>query len=95
VAFGYSQVLGLNFNDSFAPVLNDVALQILLIAMLGWNLKDKIVDTETEFFHEDLKEKIFMEIPEVMDSAKEKCLSLNKTIYGLVQISRQFNIKFV
>ena len=34
VACGYSQVPGLDFNDSFAPVVNDVTFQILLVAML-------------------------------------------------------------
>jgi hypothetical protein len=40
--------------------------------------------------HRDLKEEIFMEIVEGMDAAKEDCLSLNNTIYGLVQSERQF-----
>ena len=80
MACGYSQVLGLNFNDSFAPVVNDVTFQILLVAMLVWNLKAKIIDVETAFLHGDLKEEIFMEIPKGMDADKEDCLSLNKTI---------------
>jgi hypothetical protein len=44
VACGYSQVPGLEFNDSFAPVMNDVIFLILLIAMLVWNLEGNIVD---------------------------------------------------
>jgi hypothetical protein len=36
-----------------------------------------------------------MEIPEGMDSVTEDFLSLKKTIYGLVQIARQFNNKLV
>jgi hypothetical protein len=89
VVCGYSQIQGLNFNDSFAPVVNDVAFPILFAAMLMWYLKVKFFDFETAFFHEDLKEDIFMEIPKGMDAAKEDCLSLNKTIYRLVQSSRQ------
>jgi hypothetical protein len=63
--------------------------------MLVWSLKAKIVDIETAFLHGDLKEEIFMEIPEGMDIAKEDFLPLNKTIYGLVQSARQFYIKLV
>jgi hypothetical protein len=33
-----------------------------------------------------------MEIPEVIDSVKEDCLSLNKTSYGMVQSARQLVI---
>jgi hypothetical protein len=47
----YSQDPGLRFNDSFAPVVNDVTFQILLILMLVWNLKAKISKVETAFSH--------------------------------------------
>jgi hypothetical protein len=60
-----------------------------------WNLKNKIFDVETAFLQGDLKEEIFMGAPEGMDAAKKECLSLNKTIYGLVLSSRQFYIKVV
>jgi hypothetical protein len=95
VACGYSQVPDLDFNDGFAPVLNDVTFQTFLAAMLVWNLKTKIVDVETGFLHGDLKEKIFMEVPEGMDASKEDCLSLNKTMHSLVQSARKFYIKSV
>jgi hypothetical protein len=42
-----------------------------------------------------MKEEIFMEIPEGMDAVMEDFLSLNKTIYGLVQSARWFYIKLV
>jgi hypothetical protein len=58
--------------------------------MLVCNLKAKIVDVETAFFHGDLKGEIFMEIPEGKDAAKEDCLSLNKIVYGISKSARQF-----
>jgi hypothetical protein len=95
VACGYSQVPGLDFNESFDSVLNDMTLRILLIDMLVWNLKAKIVDVETEFLHGDLKEEVFMKIPEGMYAAKGYCFYLNKTTYSLVQTARQFCIELV
>jgi hypothetical protein len=59
--------------------------------MLVWNLKANIVDVETAFICGDLKEEIFMKIPEVMDTAMEDCFSLNKKIYGPVQSASQYN----
>ena len=88
MACGYSQIPGLDFNNSSAPVVNDMMFRIFLVTMLLWNLKAKIIDVETSFLHGDLKEEIFMEIPQGMDADKEDCLSLNKTIYGLVQSAR-------
>jgi hypothetical protein len=58
VACGYSQVPGVDFQESFAPVINDVTFRILLIMMLTWNLKGKIVDIKTAFLHGNHKETI-------------------------------------
>jgi Reverse transcriptase (RNA-dependent DNA polymerase) len=95
VAWGYSQVPGVDFQESFAPVINDVTFRILLLMMLTWNLKAKFVDIETAFLHGDLKETIYMEIPKGMEVSVDECLILNKTIYGLVQSAREFYNKLV
>jgi Reverse transcriptase (RNA-dependent DNA polymerase) len=76
-------------------VINDVTFRILLIMMLTWNLKAKVVDTETAFLHGDLKETIYMEIPKGMKAEDNECLILNKAIYGLVQSAREFYNKLV
>jgi hypothetical protein len=95
VAFGYSQVPGVDFQESFAPVINDVTFRILLIMMLTWNLKGKIVDIETAFLDGNLKETIYMEISKGMKANENECLILKKTIYGLVQSAREFYKKLV
>jgi Reverse transcriptase (RNA-dependent DNA polymerase) len=95
VACGYSQVPGVDFQESFAPVINDVTFQILLVMMLTWNLKAKVVDIETAFLHCNLKETIYMEIPKGMEASIDACLILNNTIYSLVQSTREFYNKLV
>jgi hypothetical protein len=65
------------------------------VAMLVWNLKANIIDVKIAFLHGNLNEKIFMEIPQSMDAAKEDYLSLNKTIYGLVLSERYFYINLL
>jgi Reverse transcriptase (RNA-dependent DNA polymerase) len=99
VACGYSQVPGVYFQESFAPVMNDVTFRILLVMMLIWKLKAKVVDIETAFLHGDLKETIYMEIPKGMEGNIDECLILNKTIcglvQGLVQSAREFYNKLV
>jgi Reverse transcriptase (RNA-dependent DNA polymerase) len=62
VACGYTQIPGVDFQESYAPVINDVTFQILLVTMLTWNLSGKVIDIETAFLHGDLKETIFMAI---------------------------------
>ena len=95
VACGYSQIPGIDFNESFAPVINDVSFRIMLIAKLIWNLKGCIIDVETAFLHGELKEEIYMNIPEGMNIDSNNCLLLTKTIYGLVQSAREFYKKLI
>jgi hypothetical protein len=89
VACGYSQIPGIYFNESFAPVINYVKFQIMLIAKLIWNLEASIVDVETAFLHGELQEEIYMNIPEGMSYDSNHCLLLTRTIYGLVQSARE------
>jgi hypothetical protein len=51
VACGYSQIPGIDFNESFAPVVNDVSFRIVLIAKLIWDLQASIMNVETAFLH--------------------------------------------
>jgi Reverse transcriptase (RNA-dependent DNA polymerase) len=95
VACEYSQEPGVNFQESFAPVINDVTFRILLVMLLTWILKAKVVDIETSFLHGNLKETIYMEMPKGMEASIDECLILNKTIYGLVQSAREFYNKLV
>jgi Reverse transcriptase (RNA-dependent DNA polymerase) len=63
VTCGYRQVPGIDFNESFAPVLNDVSFRIILIAKLAWNLTYTISDIKTAFLNGDLDEEIYVEVP--------------------------------
>jgi hypothetical protein len=90
VACGYSQIPGIDFNESFVPVVNDVRFRIMLIAKLIWNLEASIFNVETASLHGELQEEIYMNIPEGMSYDSKHCLLLTKTIYGLVQSAREF-----
>jgi hypothetical protein len=91
----YSQVPVIDFTGSYAPIINYLSFRIILIGMMFWNSKAKIIDIETIFLHGDLEKSIFMEIPSGMEVGKVKCLVLKKTIYGLVQSVRQVYVKLV
>jgi hypothetical protein len=90
VAYGYSQVPGINFSESFAPVLNDIGFRIMLIAKLVWNMTCTVVDIKTGFLHGDLDEEIYMEVSKGLEIKHNKKLMLRKTTYGLVQSNRKF-----
>jgi hypothetical protein len=88
VACGYSQIPGVNFKESFAPVVNDVSFRIILSAKLLWDLQASILDVETAFQHGDLQEEIYMNVPKGTNQDDITCLLLKKTIYGLLQSAR-------
>ena len=60
VACGYSQIPGVDFQNSYAPTINDVTWRILLILILMNKYKAKIVDVETAFLYGELEEDIYM-----------------------------------
>jgi hypothetical protein len=67
VVCSYSQVPGIHFRESFAPVLNDVSFRIMLISKLFWNMTSTVVDIKTAFLYGDLDEEIYMEIPKGLE----------------------------
>ena len=94
VACGYSQIAGVDFSNVFSPVCNDVSFRIVIIFMIVFGLDALIFDVMTAFLNGDLEEEIYMDCPEGLEQEDDECLLLLKTIYGLVQSSRQCHAKF-
>lgn len=66
---------------------------IALAMSKGWNLYP--MDVYNAFLQGDLDEKVYMEIPEGFKrSGDNKVCRLLKSLYGLKQASRQWNLKF-
>ena len=101
VAKGFHQITGVDFTDSYSPVVNDVTFSVVVARMLIENLKGKVVDIDNAFLNGDLEHEIYMKIPEGYDEMKNKdmdkedCLILQKVIYGLDQAARQFWKKII
>jgi hypothetical protein len=95
VAKGYSQVEGIDFNETFAPVLRPESLRFILSFSSANNFIADNMDVKTAFLYGDLDEEVYMEIPEGYDiDRKKKVFKLKKSIYGLKQASRIWNEKF-
>jgi Reverse transcriptase (RNA-dependent DNA polymerase) len=59
VACSFSQAPGVDFEERFAPVINDVSFRLLLIAKLVWDLKSTISGIETTFLYGKLDEESY------------------------------------
>ncbi|CAM8907396.1 unnamed protein product [Rhodiola kirilowii] len=95
-AKGFKQREGIDYNEIFAPVVKYKTLRLLLAmtTVNDWHLQQ--MDVKIAFLHGNLNETIYMSQPiGFEDSSKPNhvCL-LKKSIYGLKQSPRQWNIKF-
>ncbi len=82
--------------ESHLPVINDMTVRIILILLILQKYKVVIVDVEMAFLHGVLEkgEKMYMDCPKGMVHQEDKCLLLEKMIYGLVQSARAYYKKF-
>jgi len=95
VAKGFSQKEGIDYTETFAPVIKYKSLRILLAIANERNMEVHQLDVTTAFLYGDLDEEIFMEPPEGARSPDQKgtVWKLNKSLYGLKQSPRCWNRK--
>lgn len=92
VAKGYTQVMGLDYVDTFAPVVRQESLRLIYALSVELDLQLRQLDVSTAFLNGTLDEEIYMEQPEmfVQEATKQKVCKLHKAIYGLKQSGRQW-----
>lgn len=93
VVKGFHQWLGLDFHDTFSPVIKPITIRLLLsLAMsFGWSITH--LDVLNAFLHDDLDEPIFIKQPiGFMDpSSPNHVCRLQKSLYGLKQSSSMWH----
>jgi len=89
VAKGFSQIPGINYKETFAPVarLESVRTILHIRAQNNWEIDQ--LDIKTTFLHRDLEEELYMEQLEGMTKLgrEDWICKLNKTLYRLKQAS--------
>jgi hypothetical protein len=63
VASGFSQVQGVDFNETFAPIANFISIQCIVVLRITLDLEMHQIDMKTAFVKGDLEEEIYMEQP--------------------------------
>ncbi|TFY76085.1 hypothetical protein EWM64_g7924 [Hericium alpestre] len=89
VVQGFSQILGINYTDTFVPIakLSSICILALLAARFNWELHQ--MDVKNAYLNGDLEEEIYMKQPPgfAAAGAEKKVCALLKPIYGLKQAS--------
>ena len=92
VAHGYRQIFGLDYWETYAPVSQTTSIRTILALAANNNMKIHQMDIDTAFLNADLKEDIYMSAPLGITLPEGKCLLLKKSLYGLKQSPRNFNL---
>lgn len=88
VAKGFSQKPGVDYTDTFSPVVRHSTLRLLFALSVQMKMSITHLDVTTAFLNGFLKENIYMSLPEgFVNKSGGKVLKLNKAIYGLKQSS--------
>ncbi len=96
VAKGYSQKYGVDYDETFSPVVRFSSIRTLLSFAVQNNLHVHQMDVVTAFLNGHLDEEIYMEQPEGFVKPGEEHLvcKLKKSIYGLKQSPRCWSKTF-
>jgi len=93
VARGFSQILGIDYIETFSPTLKQDSLRIITALAVHYNFNIYQLDIKAAYLNAELKEELYMEIPEGDENFKKGYWKLNKAIYGLKQAGRMWNFK--
>ena len=91
---GFRQVQGVDYNEIFSTVAMLKSVRIMLAIATFYEIWQK--DIKTAFLNGFIKEELYMMQPEgfVNPKGANKMCKLQRSIYGLVQASQSWKIRF-
>lgn len=90
---GYSQVKGIDYDETYSPVARYCSIRFLLAMAAKYKMIIHQMDAVTAFLQGDLTEEIYMRQPEGFSDKTAKVCRLKRALYGLKQSSRVWNDK--
>ncbi|GJW59444.1 retrotransposon protein, putative, ty1-copia subclass [Tanacetum coccineum] len=96
VAKGFTQTPGIDYEETFSPVVDIRAIRILIAIVAFYDYEIWQMDVKTAFLNGYLNEEVYMEQPKGFVNPKypNRVCKLKCSIYGLKQASRKWNKRF-
>jgi hypothetical protein len=96
VAKGFEQQSGIDYTETFSPVIKPSTIRILLALAVNFSWPIRQLDVSNAFLHGSLMEEVFMEQPQGFKDAThpQYVCKLHKAIYGLKQAPRAWFNRF-
>jgi len=93
---GFIQIEGIDYEETFSPVVRFASIHLLLALVAHLNLELFQMDVKTAFLNGNLEEEIYMDqaIGFILKSQEDKVCHLKRSIYGLKQSSRSWYFRF-
>jgi hypothetical protein len=93
VAKGCSQQPRHNYQETYSPVVRMETLHVILVIAIIKNYSILQMDVKGAYLNGTLKEKVYMMQPEGHNDGTSRVCLLAKTLYGLKQSGREWNIE--
>ena len=96
VAQGFTQRPGVDFDETYYPVMSGITFRYLVSLVAQKGLSMHLMDVVTAYLYGSLDSDIYMKVPEGLDipnknhSRNMYCVKLQKSLYGLKQSGRMW-----
>lgn len=90
VVRGFSQIAGLDYLETFAPVIKFTTVRIVLALVAQLDLECHQMDVKTAYLNGEVEEELYMEQPVgfVQKGQEDLVCKLEKSLYGLKRVQR-------
>ena len=91
VAKGFSQVPGVDFDETFSPCPQSPSVRLVLGIAVQHNIDLFHFDAQHAFIQSDLSEEVYMRLPAGCGKSSGTTVTLHRSLYGLKQAPRAWH----